>query len=72
MTKRLIDIDDELLREAREALGTRTIKDTVTGALEQTVRSTERRTHLTEAALGRFASAAHDLADEEVMNAAWR
>jgi Arc/MetJ family transcription regulator len=72
MTKRLIDIDDELLREARDALGTRTIKDTVASALEHTVRSTQRRTQLSEAALKRFASASQDLADEDVMNAAWR
>jgi Arc/MetJ family transcription regulator len=29
MTKRLVDIDDEVLDEARRALGTRTLKDTV-------------------------------------------
>jgi Arc/MetJ family transcription regulator len=33
MTKRLIDIDDEALREARAKLGTTTIKDTVNQAL---------------------------------------
>jgi hypothetical protein len=32
MTKRLVDIDDEVLEEARRALGTTTLKDTeVTG-----------------------------------------
>jgi hypothetical protein len=29
LTKRLIEIEDDLLQQAREALGTETIKDTV-------------------------------------------
>jgi Arc/MetJ family transcription regulator len=37
VTKRLIDIDDELLEGARIALGTKTMKDTVNGALAAAV-----------------------------------
>ena len=33
MTKRLIDVDDRALEDARERLGTKTIKDTVNEAL---------------------------------------
>ena len=35
MTKRLVDIDDRTLRAAQRALGARTIKDAVNGALAQ-------------------------------------
>ena len=72
MTKRLVEIEDRLLEGAREVLGTSTIKDTVATALEQAIRSSERRTALNEAALRRFAAASRDMADDEVMAAAWR
>jgi Arc/MetJ family transcription regulator len=35
MTKRLVDIDDRVLRAAQRELGTSTIKATVNGALER-------------------------------------
>lgn len=47
MTKRLIDVDDELLDRARAVLGTETMKDTVNGALAVAV--AERRQHVREA-----------------------
>jgi Arc/MetJ family transcription regulator len=72
MTKRLVEIDDGLLQQAREALGTETIRDTVETALEQAVKSDHRHTRVTDATLQRFAAATGDLGDEEVMNAAWR
>jgi Arc/MetJ family transcription regulator len=72
MTKRLIEIEDALLEQARRALGTETIKDTVTTALQQVVHGSERRARLDDAALERFAEAAADLGDDEVMGAAWR
>lgn len=72
MTKRLIEIEDRLLEEARKALGTGTIKETVATALEHALRSSQRRTRLSDATLKRFATAAKDLADAEVMAAAWR
>ena len=37
VTKRLVDIDDDLLARVREILGTPTMKDTVNGALEEVV-----------------------------------
>jgi Arc/MetJ family transcription regulator len=72
VTKRLVEIEDNLLAEARQALGTSTIKETVATALEHAIRSSERRTRLNDATLERFAAAAQDLADDEVMSAAWR
>lgn len=72
MTKRLIEIEDRLLDRARQVLGTGTIKETVATALEQAVQSRERRTRLTDTTLERFAAAAKDLADDEVMADAWQ
>jgi Arc/MetJ family transcription regulator len=72
MVKRLVDIEDGLLEQAREALGTSTIKETVTAALRQAVRSSQRRARLDDVALQRFSSAAADLGDENVMAAAWQ
>jgi Arc/MetJ family transcription regulator len=72
MTKRLVEIEDGLLEQARQALGTDTIKDTVTSALQHVVHSSERRARLDDATLKRFAAATTDLGDDEVMAAAWR
>lgn len=35
MTKRLIDIDDDLVKEAKAYLGTTTLRDTVNAALRE-------------------------------------
>ena len=43
MTKRLVDIDDEILDEARRALGTTTLKDTVNESLRNTVQVADAR-----------------------------
>jgi Arc/MetJ family transcription regulator len=72
VTKRLVDIEDSLLEQAREALRTTTIKETVTTALQQAVASRQRQARVDEAALQHFAAAAADLRDPEVMTAAWR
>jgi Arc/MetJ family transcription regulator len=72
MTKRLVDIEDETLEAAQRVLGTSTIKDTVNTALRESVRAAERRQHVDVEALKRFAEAAKDLADEDVMADAWR
>lgn len=72
MSKRLVDIDDELLDAARRLLGTDTIKATVNTALRQSVHAAERREHVDRSALQRFAAASHDLLDDEVMADAWR
>lgn len=70
MSKRLVDIDDEVLAQARLALGTDTIKDTVNTALHDAARAAVRRS-VDVASLQRFARAAQDLRDPEVMQRAW-
>jgi Arc/MetJ family transcription regulator len=72
MAKRLVDIEDGLLEEARQVLGTATIKETVAVALREAVRNRRRRTRLDDAALQRFSNVAADLGDETVMAAAWQ
>ena len=64
MTKRLIDIDDDALREAQAKLGTATIKDTVNQALRATA---ETRRQAIADALDVLAAA--ELADRDL---AWR
>lgn len=50
MAKTLLDVDEDLLKEASTALGTTTKKDTVNEALRQAVETTrERRRHALEA-----------------------
>lgn len=68
MTKRLIDVDDGLLDKARDALGTRTLKDTVNRALAEVVGAELRRRHADR--LSRMEGL--DLDDADVMARAWR
>jgi Arc/MetJ family transcription regulator len=70
VTKRLVDIDDEVLEDARRALGTTTLKDTVNESLRRTVEAARRST-LTMDDIAAFAEAARDLGDPEVMAKAW-
>lgn len=70
MTKRLVDIDDEVLEAARHTLGTVTLKDTVNTALRESVRSGRRRA-VSHVDLRAFAAAAEDLGDPDVMAKAW-
>ena len=70
MTKRLVDIDDETLHKAREALGTKTLKDTVNASLTQTVAAARRQT-LTPEMVQRFVDATEDLRDPDIMAKAW-
>jgi Arc/MetJ family transcription regulator len=70
MAKRLVDIDEDVLAQARLALGTSTLKDTVNTALEEAVKAAQRRA-LTREDLRRFAEAARDLGDPDVMARAW-
>ncbi len=72
MTKRLIDIDDALLRAAQEATGEATMKGTVHVALELTVEQHRRRSADVRARLERVAPLLADLHDPEVMKGAWR
>ncbi len=71
VTKRLIDVDDQLLVDAQAALGADTYKDTVHRALERVV-SGQRTPSQTDDALRSFAAATRDLSDPDVMDAAWR
>lgn len=70
MTKRLVDIDDDILDEARRALGTTTLKDTVNESLRNVVLTAARR-KITKEDIAAFAEAAKDLGDPEVMAKAW-
>lgn len=71
MTKRLVDIDDEVLERARVILGTTTLKDTVNAALDESVKAAHRRA-LTREDLQEFGHLVRDLGDPEVMARAWK
>ncbi|MGQ0573184.1 MAG: type II toxin-antitoxin system VapB family antitoxin [Pseudonocardia sp.] len=71
MTKRLVDIDDDLLSAAQRTSGATTIKQTVHRALELLVaqhRAQEVEIRRDWAELG---DALGDLQDEDVMRRAW-
>jgi Arc/MetJ family transcription regulator len=70
VSKRLIDIDDDALKDAQQALGTSTYKETVNLALREAADAAARRRVDLEG-LRRFAHAARDLRDSEVMAKAW-
>lgn len=67
MSKRLVDIDDQLLDEATAALGSGTMKETVNRSLEAVVLAARRRRHADR--LERMEGL--DLADADVMAGAW-
>ena len=68
MSKRLVDIEDELLRKASDALGATTMKETVNRSLAEVVAAALRRRHVERLesmeGLG--------LSYSEVMDSAWR
>lgn len=68
MAKTLIDLDEELLAQAAELLGTKTKKDTVNQALSEYVRFRLRMSLGERLASGGLP----DLADPEIMARAWR
>jgi len=70
MTKRLVDIDDEVLDEAKRALGTTTLKDTINSSLRESVAAARRR-EITKEDLQRVGELLTDLGDPEVMAKAW-
>lgn len=70
MSKRLVEIDDEVLREAQRVLGTATIEETVAAALQGAIASAARKGVDLES-LRRFSRAARDLGDPSVMAEAW-
>jgi Arc/MetJ family transcription regulator len=68
MAKTLIEIDDEYLAAAQQALGTTTKKDTVNAALREVAALAARRRDLHRLTSGGLP----DLEDEDVMQAAWQ
>lgn len=68
MTKTLIDVDDDDLAAAQQALRTKTKKDTVNVALREAVALAARRRDLQRLTSDSLAG----LADDEVMRAAWQ
>ena len=68
MTKRLVDIDDDLLEEVRSLTGASTMKEAVNGALQHVVDFELRLEHVRRL----MTQEGLDLADEQVMRDAWR
>ncbi len=67
MAKTLIDVDEEYLAAAQQALHTETKKDTVNAALRAVAALAARRRDLRRLASGGLP----DLEDEQVMRSAW-
>jgi Arc/MetJ family transcription regulator len=68
MTKRLLDIDDSALEDARRILETRTMKDTVNEALRRVARIESSKAWIDLMSSEDFV----DLRDAGVMGGAWR
>jgi Arc/MetJ family transcription regulator len=68
MTKRLVDLDDADVAAAREALGTKTLKDTVTRALKEASASAARRREVERLVSGSMKA----LANKEERSRVWR
>ena len=68
MAKTLIEIDDDYLAAAQQALGTATKKDTVNAALREVAALAARRRDLQRLT----SRGLPDLEDQDVMQAAWR
>ena len=68
MRKTSVEIDDDLVEQARTILGTHTLKDTIEGALLQVLRHRARQAEV--AALRTMDGM--ELADADVMAEAWR
>jgi len=68
MTKRLIDIDDELLELARAELETEGVSDTVRAALRHAAAAGARRREVVRMVEGGYS----DLADKAARNEVWR
>ena len=63
-----VDVDARLLDQARDVLGTSSIKETIDGALREVLRAEARRREIRALAV----MDGLDLADEKVMVRAWR
>lgn len=68
MRKTSVDVDDHLLDQVRDVLGTSSIKETIDGALREVMRGEARRHEIRALA----AMDGLDLDDEKVMAKAWR
>ena len=68
MTKTTVDIDENLLEQARRVLGTSSVRETIEAALREVFSGDARRQEIR--ALAEMAGL--DLASEEVMAKAWR
>lgn len=68
VTKRLVDIDDALLAQATNILGSSTMKEAVNQSLEHVVQAALRRRHAERLAT----MSGLDLDDDQVMAGAWR
>ena len=68
VTKRLIDIDDDLLEEVRGLTGASTMKEAVNGALQHVVDFDLRLKHVRRL----LTLEGTDLANEQLMRDAWR
>lgn len=68
MAKTLIEIDDDYLAAAQQALGTATKKDTVNAALREVAALAARRRDLQRLT----SRGLPDLEDQDVMQAAWQ
>ena len=68
MSKRLVDIDDELLEAAKALLGAATMKEAVNRSLEAVVLADRRRRHADRLEAMRGL----ELDDPNVMSGAWR
>ena len=68
MRKTSVDVDDRLLEQVRDVLGTSSIKETIDSALREVMRAEARRREIRALAV----MDGLDLADEKVMAKAWR
>lgn len=68
MTKRLIDIDDADLREAKAALSTRTMKETVQVAFREAAATAARRREIDRLSAGSLSA----LADKGTREGLWQ
>lgn len=68
MSRRRVDIDDDALASAREALGTHTIKDTVDAALREATAVAARRREIERLTSGSLSALASKRARSEL----WR
>ena len=68
MRKTSVDIDDHLISQVRNVLGTSSIKETIDSALREVLRVDARRQEVHALA----AMDGMDLADKDIMAKAWR